>query len=213
LLHDLKHPIDNIIRITRRLSSHTKDDELKKFSRELLEQESKNIHSFISKIKEPLLDSLRFRQPKTSINQVLRNSCKAFQKKFEDKEIKVKMELSRSELFIEGDPFDFERIIKNLIVNAIDAMEAMEGMKDDRFLGFSSKKENGHVMVSISDNGPGIEPERLKTLFTDGSSGKKDGWGIGLSVSKALLEKMGGLIEVESSLGEGATFTLKFKSP
>jgi len=76
----------------------------------------------------------------------------------------------------------------------------------------SSKIENGFAKMSVSDTGCGIEPERLKTLFTKLGSGKKDGWGVGLSVSKELVEKMDGRIEAESEPGKGSTFTLQFKS-
>ncbi len=85
-------------------------------------------------------------------------------------------------------------------------------MDEGGALTLSSKIENGFVKVSVSDTGSGIDPERLKTLFTKPGSVKKGGWGIGLSVSKELIEKMDGKIGVESEPGKGATFTLHFKS-
>ncbi len=109
-------------------------------------------------------------------------------------------------MLISGDRFDMERVIKNIINNAIEAMDG------GGTLTVISKKGNGLTMLSVSDTGCGIEPERLKTLFTKPGSGKKDGWGIGLSVSKELIEKMDGKIEVESEPGKGAVFTLHFKS-
>lgn len=205
LIHDLKQPIDNIIRITRHLTKHIKDKELQKFSGDLLEQESKNINRFISKIKEPLTAYSRSKS-KTCINQVLSDLGQSFQKKLDENKVTLIKELSLSDAVISGDLFDLERVIKNLIVNAIEAMDG------GGTLTLSSKKENSDVIVSIADTGPGIEPERLKTLFIEPGSGKKEGWGIGLTVSKELVEKMNGTIEVKSLFGQGATFTVKFKS-
>lgn len=207
LIHDLKHPIDNVIRITKHLAGHIKDKELKKFSRELLEQESKNIHRFISKIKKPMADYSSSRIVGICVSKVFNDLCKSFHKKLKEQNIIVKMELSSPDVFINGDRFNFERVLKNIMVNAMEAMGERGGT-----LTLSSKNENGEVIVSITDTGPGIDLEKIGNLFVESESGKKEGWGIGLSVSKDLVEKMGGTVAVESALGKGTTFTLKFSS-
>lgn len=204
-IHDLKHPIDNVIRVTRHLVKHIKDKELQKFSRELLNEETKNINQLILKVKESKVDYTPS-SVQISINQVLSDLCRLFQKKLDENKITLIKELSHYDMLINGDRFDLERVIKNLIVNAIEAMEG------GGTLTLSSKKENSRIIVSISDTGHGIEPKRLKTLFTESGSGKEKGWGIGLSVSKELVEKMNGTIEGKSLSGQGATFTIKFKS-
>lgn len=202
-IHDLKSPIDNVIRVTRHLVKQIKDEELKKFSNELLEAESKNINMLISKVREPIASYTPVHE-KININNVLNDSCRSFKRKLEDQQITVIKELAQSDVLINGNRFDLERVIKNLINNAIEAMN------EGGTLTVISKKESGLTMVSVSDTGSGIEPERMKTLFTQPGSGKKEGWGIGLSVSKELIDKMDGKIEVESEPGKGAVFTLKF---
>lgn len=204
-IHDLKHPIDNVIRVTRHLVKHIKDKELQKFSRELLNEETKNINRLILKVKESKVDYTPS-SVQISVNQVLSDLCRLFQKKLDENKITLIKEFSHCDMFINGDRFDLERVIKNLIVNATEAMEG------GGTLTLSSKKENSRIIVSISDTGHGIEPKRLKTLFTESCSGKEKGWGIGLSVSKELVEKMDGTIEGKSLSGQGATFTIKFKS-
>ena len=203
-VHDLKNPIDNVIRVTRHLVKHIKDKELKEFSRELLEEESKNIKKLISKVREPMA-SYKPANEDVNINDVLNHVCMSLERKLEDHRITVKKELAQSGKLIKADSFDLERVIKNLINNAIEAMDK------GGVLTLSSKIENGFAKVSVSDTGCGIGPERLKTLFTKPGSGKKEGWGVGLSISKELIEKMGGKIEVESEPEKGATFTLNFK--
>ncbi len=204
-IHDLKNPIDNVIRVTRHLVKHIKDKELKEFSKELLDEESKNINKLISKVREPMASFTPVHE-KINVNDVLNDTCRSFERKLEDQHIKVVKELVQYDMIINGDRFDVERAIKNIINNAIEAMDG------GGTLTVISKKESGLTIVSVSDTGGGIEPERLKTLFSKPGSGKKEGWGIGLSVSKDLMEKMGGGIEVESEQGKGATFTIHFKS-
>ena len=204
-IHDLKNPIDNVIRVTRHLVKHINDKELKEFSKELLDEESKNISHLISKVREPMVSYTPAKKD-VNINTVLNNACMSMEGKLEDHRITVKKELAQNGKLIKADKFDLERIIKNLINNAIEAMD------EGGVMTLSSKIENGFAKMSVSDTGCGIEPERLKTLFTKLGSGKKDGWGVGLSVSKELVEKMDGRIEAESEPGKGSTFTLQFKS-
>lgn len=204
-IHDLKHPIDNVVRITKHLVKHIKDDELKKFSRELLEHESKNLDHLISKIKEPLLASSPVLS-KNCVNQMLNDLCWLFQKKLDEHKIRVIKNLCNSNTIIYGNRFDQERVIKNIMLNAVEAMSG------GGYLTLSSKRENSHTIISISDTGHGIEPQKMKTLFTESGSQKKEGWGIGLSVSKELMNEMDGALEVESVLGKGTTFTLRFHS-
>ncbi len=204
-VHDMKNPIDNVIRVTKHLVKHIKDKELKDFSKELLDEESKNIKKLISKVREPM-ESYTPASEDVNINGVLNNACVSLERKLKDHLITVKKELAQSGMLIKADSFDLERVIKNLINNAIESMD------EGGVLTLSSKIENGFTKISVSDTGCGIGPERLKTLFTKPGSGKKEGWGIGLSVSKELIEKMDGNIEVESVPGKGATFTLNFKS-
>jgi PAS domain S-box-containing protein len=74
------------------------------------------------------------------------------------------------------------------------------------------------VAIAVSDNGPGIPPDALDRLFVpferlDADTGDIEGSGLGLAVSKALVEAMGGSIEVDSRPGQGSTFRIELKSP
>jgi signal transduction histidine kinase len=70
--------------------------------------------------------------------------------------------------------------------------------------------ENGGVIVSVKDNGTGIEPEALEKIFIPFFSTKKTGSGIGLSLSKQIMRQHEGNIAVKSVLGEGTEFLLRF---
>ncbi len=103
----------------------------------------------------------------------------------------------------------FEWVIENLIKNALDAIEGTDGKIE-----ISVKEFKKRVEVEIADSGKGIEIKRRKDVFRPGYSTKKRGWGLGLSLSKRIIEGYhGGKIFVKSSIpGEGTTFKILLKS-
>ena len=103
----------------------------------------------------------------------------------------------------------FEWVIENLIKNALDAIEGATGKIE-----ISVKAFKKRVEVEVTDSGKGIEMKRRKDVFRPGYSTKKRGWGLGLSLSKRIIEGYhGGKIFVKSSMpGEGTTFKIILKS-
>lgn len=102
----------------------------------------------------------------------------------------------------------FEWVIENLIKNALDAIEDKNGLISIEIL--ESKK---YAEVEVTDNGKGIDLKRRKDVFRPGYSTKKRGWGLGLSLSKRIIEGYhSGKIFVKSSIpGEGTTFKIQLK--
>lgn len=103
----------------------------------------------------------------------------------------------------------FEWVVENLIKNALDAIEGTAGKIE-----ISVKKVRNRVEVEVTDSGKGIEIKRRKDVFRPGYSTKKRGWGLGLSLSKRIIEGYhGGKIFVKySKPGEGTTFKIILKS-
>ncbi len=122
IVHDLKHPIDNFVRVTKSLARQIKDKEWKELSKEMIESESKNISHLISKVREPM-ESYTPAKKDVNINTVLNNACMSMERKLEDHRITVKKELDQNGKLIKADQFDLERVIKNIINNAIEAMD------------------------------------------------------------------------------------------
>jgi signal transduction histidine kinase len=99
-----------------------------------------------------------------------------------------------------------KQILINLVMNALQAMEPVGG----RLLVESRVLNSSEVCVVVSDTGPGIAAECLTRIFEPYFTTKKpgEGTGLGLFVTRTLVENLGGRIEVESSPGEGTTFTV-----
>lgn len=99
----------------------------------------------------------------------------------------------------------FEWVLENLIKNALDAIENQNGK-----ISISIEESSKHVEIDVADNGKGIDIKRRKDVFRPGYSTKRRGWGLGLSLSKRIIEGYhGGKIYVKSSVpGEGTTFKI-----
>ena len=128
----------------------------------------------------------------------------ANQVKFAKVELKVTCEPNLPR--IHGDEQKLKQVFVNLILNAVDVLPPGGQIH----VNVGKDKMPGYVLVTVSDNGPGI-PEHIQgrifePFFTTKGQGK--GTGLGLSVSRGIIKKLGGYIHLTSSPGQGATFTV-----
>lgn len=101
-----------------------------------------------------------------------------------------------------------EKLIEQVLINLLkNAMEAGSPKSDLKIL-MKAYEDNGNVKIEVSDNGPGISNEVIDNIFVPFYTTKKDGSGIGLSLSKQILRKHDGNLEVISEDGEGASFII-----
>lgn len=108
-------------------------------------------------------------------------------------------------IFIPLNNILFEWVIENLVKNAVDAMKG----KGKIFIDIID--ENSFIYINIIDTGEGIDKSILKTVFKPGVTSKKRGWGLGLSLSKRIIEDYhkGSIFVRKSEKGVGTTFTIK----
>ena len=102
----------------------------------------------------------------------------------------------------------FEWVLENLVKNGLDAMEDGKGK-----ISFRISRLNGAPVIDVTDTGKGIDAAYRKDIFRPGFSTKKRGWGLGLSLSKRIVETYhkGKLSVKESKLGVGTTFRIKLR--
>lgn len=130
--------------------------------------------------------------------------------------VKVQVAADFDELgTLEGDPEQLRRVLANVIGNAIDAL-VDAGTPEPRIdVRGGQNLAHTEAWLTITDNGPGIPPESLERVFTPFFTSKASGTGLGLALSKKIVEEHGGSIEVTSTPGSGAEFliTLPFGAP
>jgi len=106
-----------------------------------------------------------------------------------------------------ADPDLVEQVLINLTTNAL---QALSDQDDGRIELTSRLSERGRVLIEVKDNGSGISSEALESVFVPFFTTRKDGTGIGLSLSRQIMRLHKGDITAASRAGEGATFTLRF---
>ena len=106
---------------------------------------------------------------------------------------------------VSGDRVQLQQVILNLILNAADAMSEMGDRPRDMRIA-TRRDEIGEVTLSVSDAGVGIEPANLERLFDTFYTTKADGMGIGLSISRSIIEAHQGRLWATENDGPGATF-------
>jgi PAS domain S-box-containing protein len=158
---------------------------------------------------EVVLGRVNINDPIKDVFKVLGNQLKVHQ-------IEVELELDPSIPSIMAEHNRLEQVFINLVTNAIDAMDEKSSQPDfrkaEKRLSIKSFVENGHVVVNVSDTGIGMSKEVQSKIFEPFFTTKKigKGTGLGVSISYGIVKDYNGNIELESEVGKGTTFKLRF---
>jgi two-component system, OmpR family, sensor histidine kinase VicK len=217
--HELRTPIQPILGLTEIMRSKLAED--RKEEAELLNVISRNAKR-LHQLTENILDitriesnSLQLNKEQFNLREMILNAmsdCKSQLKKYDN----VKVEFLSNEgndIFVQADKTRIGQVISNLLNNAINFMQQGKCQENanisiamkERTVDDDNKKE---VVVTIKDKGIGIAPEIMPRLFTKFATKSKRGTGLGLFISKNIIEAHGGKIWAENnSDGKGATFS------
>ncbi len=157
------------------------------------------IYRNFSKITEASFSKIYVRDLFESIEMLMNTAI-------HEKGIEFDVILKDPHIEINADSSLIEQVLINLIVNAIEAVKDIENPK---VLLSAIALENGKVQIEVKDNGAGIDAEMQEQIFTPFFTTKKNGSGIGLSLSKQILALHKGSIHVISAVGKGSTFVLE----
>jgi PAS domain S-box-containing protein len=199
--HELRNPLGAISNAAYFLNMvlEEPDPEVKE-TLEILQKEVKTSEKIISS----LLDFARAKAPtrrKVDINEVVQESLSRVAV---PEDVEVVRQLDEALPIILADPDHLDQVFGNIILNAVQAMS--EG---GRLLVKTEVSSPEWVAVSFTDTGMGISEENLGKLFEPLFTTKAKGIGLGLAVTKTLVEGHGGTIEVESQVGKGTTFRVR----
>lgn len=128
-------------------------------------------------------------------------------KELNDNHIEICVNIDPEDLVISADKNLIEQVIINLIKNAMQAFSEQDSRKIELTAYLDEKTR---PVISVKDNGDGIDAEAMERIFIPFFSTKKTGSGIGLSLSKQIMRQHEGRITVKSQLGEGTEFLLRF---
>jgi len=203
LVHDLSHPIQNIGNSTRLLLRDDTDTEARDMFRRTIERELATLKRFMDDLRH-LVKPKPIERFAMDVNGSVAEIVESMRGEGERVGVSVEASYAEGPLVIEGDRFALGRVYRNLITNAIQATE-----RGGR-VAIATARAGDLVEIRVSDTGSGIPPERLSAIFDDFVTTKRRGLGLGLAISKRIVEQLDGTIEVESHVGRGTAFTLRF---
>ena len=203
LVHDLSHPIQNIGNSARLLMRDDEYPESREMFRRTIDRELATLKRF--------MDDLRnIARPKPierfamDVNASVAEIAETMRVEGDRNGVVVDTRYAPGPLTIEGDRFALGRVYRNLITNAIQATEPGGRVT------ITTGRAGHHVEISVIDTGSGIPPERLHAIFDDFVTTKRRGLGLGLAISKRIVEQLNGTIDVQSEIGRGTAFVLRF---
>jgi len=138
------------------------------------------------------------------VNEAIREMIVLLRSEATRYNITVRMELAADLPRIMGDRVQLQQVLMNLIVNSIDAVKEVDGARELAVK--SQRTEKEEVLVSVSDTGVGLPPEQTEKIFNAFFTTKPHGTGMGLRISRSIVESHGGRLWAADNSPRGANF-------
>jgi signal transduction histidine kinase len=141
------------------------------------------------------------------VNELALGVLQALREELKDHRITTQAELTSQLPFVMGHRGQLQEVFINLVHNAIEAMDAVDG--DDRILRVRAERHGGNaIIVAVEDSGPGINPQQLKTIFDAFITTKPNGLGLGLAICRLIIERHKGQLSVAPAEPRGSAFRI-----
>ena len=212
--HELRTPLNSIIGFTgillQELAGPLNEEQHKQLG--MVQSSSRHLLALINDvldISKIEAGQMELHPSSFELAQSVENTMKLVAPMAQKKGLELMLDIADEVEIVTADQRRLEQVILNLLNNAVKFTEK-------GFIRILCRVENNHYLISVKDTGIGIRPDALKGLFQPfhqidtGLTRKHEGSGLGLSICKKLLNMMGGTIDVESELGSGSIFTMRF---
>ncbi len=141
------------------------------------------------------------------LNQVIEETVRLVNNDFTLRNTSIRIELVNESLWVQADAIQIQQVLINLLKNSAEAMESV-GSPNKR-IGIRSWSENAHVVVSVTDSGPGLTEAQARHAFEPYYTTKDDGLGMGLCISRSILDQHRGTIMADATYRDGARFIIR----
>lgn len=199
--HEIRNPLTTIGGFARSIIKHPDRPDRIQSSAEVIVEEVKRLESILSQV----MDFSRPARPEFStcdLAELLKKTAAEQAQALQGRGVAVDLDIDAGVPPVQADGEKLKQVIINLVRNAAEAMPGGGAVA----LGL--RREGLGVQISVTDTGPGIAPKVLEKIFSPFFTTKPDGTGLGLAVSRKIVEDHGGKLLVRSEIGHGTTFTL-----
>jgi len=199
--HDMANVVSPMITLVDLALDRGKVDERTEAS---LERQLQRLLALVERLKSFARPEAMQMAP-TDLNEVVKGALSLIRTEVHHEGVELDLELAADLPVVQAVPTQLDRVVLNLALNALDAME-----HEPKTLRIATELDGDEVALSVTDSGPGIPPELQERLFEPFFTTKPTGTGMGLfSCRRIVEEEHGGTIEVDSRVGEGTTVTVR----
>lgn len=213
LSHELNQPLTAILYSAqagkRFLESGKLDPAQAKEIFENIIEDDKRAGSIITSVRS-LMKSGNREMETFNIHEVIQDTVAIYHSEALQNNIQINMGQPEKPVFVSGDRIQLQQVLLNLFSNAARAMKNTD--TDKRIIEINQQPNHGSVTVTVLDYGTGISADMKDKLFKPFITDHKNGLGIGLSISRSIIERHGGSIKAENVPGGGAKFSFTLKT-
>lgn len=210
LAHEINQPLTSIRSYAQAAlrfmnKGHSEEENIKKALLGIV-ADNKRAASIVNQLRD-LVKKDAVQLEKVHINSILKDVLRLINSEIIMKNTSIKLNLDPSIPSVNGDAIQLQQVLLNLITNSLDEME--ECRTDHRVIAISSRVENSKdCSISIADSGSGIPEDKFEEIFQPFHTTKQKGLGLGLTISKLIIESHNGKIWAENNPGMGAKFVI-----
>jgi len=203
--HEVGNPLTAISSLVQVLQRKTDD--------EFIQVQLKKVREHIKRITKIVRDLVDFSRPasaditRAQVNDIIESAVGLLKHDARCRDVRFKLDLDKDLPKVKCIPDHIHQVLVNLFLNAVDALEN----EDVPEIITHTARSNNHIIIKVSDKGMGMSKEVQQRIFEPFFTTKDvgSGTGLGLSVSHGIISKMNGSINVDSTEGEGTTFTIE----
>jgi signal transduction histidine kinase len=200
--HEIRNPLCGILLSVEVLKTKMDGTDSRRALLDNLHREAERMEAIV----ENLLHFARHYEPRPvacRLGEVVGRSIESVRSHLGKNRMDVRVDRAVADCAVELDPDLMQQVFSNLLLNSVDACPPGSTIR----VGLAARG-SGEVAVAFRDTGQGIPPDLMGRIFEPFFTSKPKGIGLGLSVSKKIVEAHNGRIEVSSEPGKGATFTV-----
>jgi signal transduction histidine kinase len=171
---------------------------------EIAMEELERAADIVTQLRDLSREPERKKEESVNLNSLIENTLLLTRKRCQNGRVEVEWNPAADLPAVPAVPDRVQQVFLNLVLNAVEAMPGGGKLR----VSVSATDQPGGVRILFADTGVGIEPKRLPRIFEPFHSSRPEGLGLGLYLSKEIVEEHEGRIEVTSRAGEGTTFTV-----